>query len=91
MQGITTLTMYEAWMSMPVDFDDLTKRILDNLDGLNDKVDNLCDRMTKVEVNLDNHFNSMDQQQKGKERKFYYVIAIMGTAFTLFEVMRELL
>lgn len=76
---------------MPVDFDDLTKRILDNLDDINVKVDNLCDRMTKVEINLDNHFKEIEQQQAGKERKFYYLIAILGSGFALFEVIKELL
>ena len=76
---------------MPVDFDDLTKRILDNLDSINDKIDDLCGRMTKVEINLDNHFKDMEDQQKGKEKKFYYLIAIMGVGFTLFEVIKGLL
>jgi hypothetical protein len=76
-------------MSMPVDFDDLTKRILDNLDDINEKVDNLCDRMTKVEINLDNHFKDMENQQAGKERKFYYLIAAMGIGFTIFELIKE--
>lgn len=75
---------------MPIDFDDLTKRILDNLDNINAKVDDLCGRMTKVEINLDNHFKEMEEHQKGKERKFYYIIAIMGVAFTLFQMIREL-
>ena len=83
--------MYEAWLSMPVDFDDLTKRILDNLDNINDKVTDLCDRMTKVEVNLDNHFNEIESKQNAKDKKFYYVIAMKGIGFTLFEIIKELL
>ena len=76
---------------MPVDFDDLTKRILDNLDSINDKVDDLCGRMTKVEVNLDNHFKEIESKQNAKDKKFYYVIALMGVGFTIFEIIKELL
>ena len=68
---------------MPIDFDDLTKRILDNMDKIGDKVDNLCNRMTEVENKLDNHFEDIDKKNKGKERKFYYIIALMGVAFTV--------
>ncbi len=81
--------MYEAWLSMPVDFDDLTKRILDNLDNINEKVTDLCDRMTKVEINLDNHFNEIESKQNAKDKKFYFVIALMGIGFTLFEIVKE--
>ena len=73
------------------DFDDLTKRILDNLDKIDDKLDDLCTRMTKVESNLDNHFKDIDKRQKGKERKFYYIIALMGIGFTVQEIIRGLI
>ena len=73
------------------DFDDVTKRILDNLDKIDDKLDGLCNRMTKVESNLENHFNDIDKRQKGKERKFYYIIALMGIGFTIQEIIRSIL
>ena len=83
--------MYETWLPMPVDFDDLTKRILDNLDNINTKVDDLCERMTKVEINLDNHFNEIDSKSANKEKKFYVIIAGMGITFTLVEVLQGIL
>ena len=76
---------------MPVDFDDLTKRILDNMDKIGDKVDNLCTRMTEVESKLDNHFDDINKKTKNKERKFYYIIALMGVGFTVQEIIRGLL
>ena len=76
---------------MPIDFDDLTKRILDNMDKIGDKVDNLCNRMTEVENKLDNHFTEIDKKSKDKERRFYYIIALMGVAFTFQEIIRGLL
>lgn len=76
---------------MPVDFDDMTKRILDNLDGLNEKIDDLCSRMTKVEIHLDNHFKEIEQKRADNDRKFYVIIAMMGTGFTIFEIIKGLL
>ena len=73
------------------EFDDVTKRILDNLDKIDDKLDDLCTRMTKVESNLENHFKDIDNRQKGKERKFYYIIALMGIGFTVHEIIRSIL
>jgi hypothetical protein len=76
---------------MPVDFDDLTNRILDKMDEMEKKIDNLCNRMTKVEINLDNHFKELDQKKEANEKKFYYIIAIMGVSFTIYEVVKGLL
>lgn len=75
---------------MPIDFDDLTKRILDNLDGLNDKIDDLCSRITKVEIHLDNHFKEIELTRINKDRKFYVIVALMGVGFTIFEIIRGL-
>ena len=77
-------------MSM-TDFDDLTNRILDKMDEMEKKIDNLCSRMTKVEINLDNHFKELDQKKEANEKKFYYIIAIMGVSFTIYEVVKGLL
>jgi Skp family chaperone for outer membrane proteins len=77
-------------MSM-TDFDDLTNRILDKMDEMEKKIDNLCNRMTKVEINLDNHFRELDQKKEANEKKFYYIIAIMGVSFTIYEVVKGLL
>lgn len=77
-------------MSM-TDFDDLTNRILDKMDEMEKKIDNLCNRMTKVEINLDNHFKELDQKKESNEKKFYYIIAIMGVSFTIYEVVKGLL
>jgi 2-hydroxy-3-keto-5-methylthiopentenyl-1-phosphate phosphatase len=76
---------------MPVDFDDLTKRILDNLDNINKKVTDLCDRMLKVEINLNNHFKEVDDKTANKEKKFYVIIAGMGITFTLVEVLQGII
>ena len=73
---------------MPVDFEE---RILDKFDNMDKLLRDICDRTTRMEVQLEEHFKDMDKREKGKERKFYYLIALMGVGFTLFEIVKELL
>jgi len=70
-------------------FDDMTKRILDKLDKIEDNVDDICGRLIKVEQQLKNHFKDIDRRQKGKDRKFYIVIAGMGTLFMVVEILQN--
>jgi hypothetical protein len=72
---------------MPVDFEG---RILDKFDTLEVLIRNLCDRTTKMEVQLEDHFKDMDKREARKERKFYYLIALVGVGFTLYQIMKEL-
>jgi 2-hydroxy-3-keto-5-methylthiopentenyl-1-phosphate phosphatase len=74
-------------MSM-TDFDDLTKRILDRLDTFEEKIEALCERLMKVEYELNHHFKDIEDKQSNKDRKFYVIIAGMGILFTLFEVIQ---
>ena len=70
------------------EFDDLTKRILDRLDTFEEKIEKLCERLMKVEYELNHHFKDIDQKQANKDRKFYAVIAGMGIIFALFEIVK---
>ena len=70
------------------EFDDLTKRILDKLDRIDKSIDGLCGRVMKVEIELENHFKQIEQHQKGKDRKFYIIIAGMGIIFTIVQVLQ---
>jgi len=72
------------------EFDDLTKRILDKLDGFEEKIENLCERLMKVEYELNNHFKEQENKQSNKDRKFYIIIAGMGILFTAVEVIQNL-
>jgi hypothetical protein len=70
------------------EFDDLTKRILDKLDATDEKIDDLCGRMMKIEIELKTHFDEIEAKQSGKDRKFYIIIGVMATCFTLFELLQ---
>ena len=69
--------------------DDLfAQRVFDRIDKFDDKIDNLCDRMMKVELEVTNHLNTVTENSAKKEKKFYILIASMGTLFaavTLFQ------
>jgi len=73
------------------DFDDLTKRILDRLDTFEEKIESLCERLMKVEYELNTHFKEIDAKQSNKDRKFYIIIAGMGIIFTMVEVLQNIL
>ena len=73
---------------MPIDFEE---RVMDKFDNIEVILRNLCDRTTKVEASLENHYNNIDKKAKSKERRFYYIIALMGIGFTIQEIIRSLL
>jgi hypothetical protein len=77
-------------MSM-TEFDDLTKRILDRLDTFEEKIEKLCERLMKVEYDLNHHFKDIEDKQSNKDRKFYIVIAGMGILFTMVQVLQNII
>ena len=73
------------------EFDDLTKRILDKLDGFEEKIEKLCESLMKVEYELNSHFKEIEDKQSNKDRKFYIIIAGMGITFTLVEILQNII
>ena len=73
------------------EFDDLTKRILDKLDGFEEKIENLCERLMKVEYELNSHFKEIEDKQSNKDRKFYIIIAGIGITFTVVEILQNII
>tara|TARA_R110000824_G_C14706439_1_gene623287 strand:+ start:213 stop:440 length:228 start_codon:yes stop_codon:yes gene_type:complete len=73
------------------DFDDLTKRILDRLDTFEEKIESLCERLMKVEYELNTHFKEIEDKQSNKDRKFYIIIAGMGITFTVVEILQNII
>ena len=57
------------------------KRVFERIDKFDEKIDDLCDRMMKVEIDITNHLNTVTQNAEKKERKFYIIIAALGTLF----------
>ena len=57
------------------------QRVFDRIDKFDEKIDDLCDRMIKVELDVTNHLNTVTENAEKKEKKFYVVIAGLGTLF----------
>tara|TARA_R110000764_G_scaffold38807_4_gene86373 strand:+ start:805 stop:1059 length:255 start_codon:yes stop_codon:yes gene_type:complete len=72
-------------------------RIFDKLDSFEDKIDSLCDRLTKLEMSVKDHFDDIEAAEKKKiqkssnsERKYYVIIAAMGILFGLYELIKNI-
>ena len=73
------------------EWDDLTKRIIDKLDVLDEKIDKICIWKTEMQVQWENHIKEMETKQQNKDKKFYIIIAAMGISFTIIEVVQGFL
>lgn len=73
---------------MPIDFEE---RTVEKLDQLSEMIRDLCDRTTKTEIMLENHFKEQEQKRESSNRKFYVIMALMGVGFTLFEILQGVL
>lgn len=70
-------------------FDDLTNRIINKLDILDQKIDDLCTWKVKMETEWKNHIAIIEKKSVNKEKRFYMIIALMGVAFTIQEIVRS--
>ncbi len=69
----------------------LLERIMNRIDQLDVKIDDLCDRMTKTEISISNHLTHVTQDAEKKEKKFYVVIAALGTVFASVTLIQSLI
>tara|TARA_Y100000296_G_C5116958_1_gene228270 strand:+ start:212 stop:436 length:225 start_codon:yes stop_codon:yes gene_type:complete len=69
----------------------LLERIMTRIDQLDEKIDDLCDRMTKTEISISNHLTHVTQDAEKKEKKFYVVIAALGTVFASVTLIQSLI
>ena len=66
------------------------QRVFERIDKFDEKIDDLCDRMLKVEIDITNHLNTVTQNAEKKERKFYIIIASLGTLFAAVSFVQAL-
>ena len=57
------------------------------------KIDDLCNRITKMEAAVSSHFKEVDEgknkkrvRTEWKERKFYIIIAVMGVLVSVYSM-----
>ena len=66
------------------------QRVFERIDKFDEKIDDLCDRMLKVEIDITNHLNTVTQNAEKKEKKFYIIIAALGTLFAAVSFVQAL-
>jgi len=66
------------------------QRVFERIDKFDEKIDDLCDRMLKVEIDITNHLNTVTQNAEKKEKKFYIIIATLGTLFAAVSFVQAL-
>ena len=64
------------------------QRVFERIDKFDEKIDDLCDRMMKVEKDVTNHLNTVTQNSERTEKKFYIIIAALGTLFAAVSIFQ---
>ncbi len=57
---------------------DIEDRILSRLDRFGIKIDDLCDRMVRIETNLDNHLESQEKKFNKTTVLISTIVGIIG-------------
>ena len=75
----------------------IMNRIFDRLDTFEEKIDDICTRLVRLEESVKDHYNDIKEEEdrkaaneNNKERKYYVLIAAMGIAFGLFEIAQNM-
>ena len=70
-------------------------RIFDKLDSFEEKIDNICDRLTRLEASVTDHYEDIEEDKERKkaksnhnERKYYILIAAIGTIFGIISLVK---
>ena len=75
---------------MPVDFE---VRIIEMFDKLDVKIDDLCDRQTRTETKIDEHFKQIADEKLTKEKKtdrgLYVKFSLFGAGIAIYEILRQ--
>jgi len=69
---------------------DVESRIFEKLDKIEDRINDLCVRLSAMETEYNAHIESMQRKQDRKLRSRDYTLAIMAVGLTIIEVCRTL-
>lgn len=74
-----------------IDINLVISRMFEKMDDMSKKIDDLCNRITRMEAAVSTHFKEVDEgknkkkiKSEWKEKKFYIIIAVMGTLFAAY-------
>jgi len=65
-------------------------RLWDLLEKIDEKIDDICGRLLKVEINQKNHYAEIERKRASKDKKFILIIAGMGIIFTVIQLVQGL-
>ncbi|UVF62434.1 lower tail fiber [Nitrososphaeria virus YSH_922147] len=71
--------------------EDLWGRIFDKFDVFEKKLDDLCERTTRVEEKIINHMERRKEEIDKKDRDNKIIMGIIGVGFSAYAVIREFL
>jgi len=63
-------------------------RIWKLLEKIDEKIDDICGRLLKVEINQKNHYKEIELKRASKDKKFILIIAGMGIIFTVIQFIQ---
>ena len=66
------------------------QRVFERIDKFDDKIDDLCDRMMKVELDVTNHLTTVEQNANKKEKRFYVLIAALCSVFAAVSLFQSI-
>lgn len=73
----------------PFEDDLIVNRLFDKLDHIDGKIDDLCTRVTTIEVTSATINEIAKSKVERKEKVFYVVIALIGGIVSIVEVVRS--
>ena len=69
---------------------DVEGRIFEKLDKIEDRINDLCIRLSAMETEYNAHIENMQRTQDSKLRRRDYTLGIMAVGLTIVEVFRSL-
>jgi uncharacterized membrane protein YjjP (DUF1212 family) len=77
MEWVNSLTLSE-----------IENRILNKLDKMDDKIDDLCHRVTKQEVRYNTHIENEIQRNDFRFKVLTLMVGVIGSSFALLNILR---
>lgn len=69
---------------------DVEARIFEKLDKIEDRINDLCIRLSAMEAEYNSHTGDMQRRQDRKLKRRDYTLAVMAVGLTTIEILRTL-
>ena len=69
---------------------DVEGRIFEKLDKIEDRINDLCIRLSAMETEYNAHIENMQRTQDNKLRRRDYTLGVMAVGLTTIEILRTL-